>query len=33
MISREMGRRHISVKLDLRGRDLASFLAEAQHGH
>jgi cobalt-zinc-cadmium resistance protein CzcA len=32
MISREMGRRHISVKLDLRGRDLASFLAEARRG-
>ncbi len=32
MISREMGRRHISVKLDLRGRDLASFLAETQRG-
>ncbi|MGA2248441.1 MAG: CusA/CzcA family heavy metal efflux RND transporter [Verrucomicrobiota bacterium] len=31
MISREMGRRHVSVKLDLRGRDLATFLAEAQH--
>ena len=30
MISREMGRRHTTVKLDLRGRDLASFLAEAQ---
>ena len=30
MISREMGRRHVSVKLDLRGRDLATFLAEAQ---
>ena len=30
MISREMGRRHLSVKLDLRGRDLATFLAEAQ---
>ena len=30
MISREMGRRHITVKLDLRGRDLASFLLEAQ---
>ncbi len=30
MISREMGRRHLTVKLDLRGRDLASFLAEAQ---
>jgi cobalt-zinc-cadmium resistance protein CzcA len=32
MISREMGRRHISVKLDLRGRDLASFLEEARRG-
>jgi cobalt-zinc-cadmium resistance protein CzcA len=32
MISREMGRRHISVKLDLRGRDLASFLTEARRG-
>jgi len=31
MISREMGRRHISVKLDLRGRDLATFLAQAQN--
>ena len=31
MISREMGRRHVSVKLDLRGRDLATFLVEAQH--
>lgn len=30
VISREMGRRHLTVKLDLRGRDLASFLAEAQ---
>jgi cobalt-zinc-cadmium resistance protein CzcA len=30
MISREMGSRHLTVKLDLRGRDLASFLAEAQ---
>jgi cobalt-zinc-cadmium resistance protein CzcA len=30
MISREMGRRHVSVKLDLRGRDLATFLAEAR---
>ncbi len=29
-IAREMGRRHLTVKLDLRGRDLASFLAEAQ---
>ena len=42
-ITREMNRRHLTVKLDLRGRDLASFLAEAQqriaeqvhydHGH
>lgn len=30
MISREMGSRHLTVKLDLRGRDLASFLAEAR---
>ena len=30
LISREMGSRHMTVKLDLRGRDLASFLAEAQ---
>ena len=30
VITREMGRRHMTVKLDLRGRDLASFLAEAQ---
>ncbi len=29
-IAREMGRRHLTVKLDLRGRDLASFLAQAQ---
>ena len=29
-ITREMGRRHMTVKLDLRGRDLASFLSEAQ---
>jgi len=31
MITREMGRRHLSVTLNLRGRDLSSFLAEAQH--
>jgi len=30
MICREMGRRHMTVKLDLRGRDLASFLSQAQ---
>jgi len=30
MITREMGRRHLSVTLNLRGRDLSSFLAEAQ---
>lgn len=30
MIAREMGRRHLTVKMDLRGRDLASFLKEAQ---
>ena len=29
-ITRERGRRHITVKLNLRGRDLSSFLAEAQ---
>jgi cobalt-zinc-cadmium resistance protein CzcA len=29
-ITREMGRRHLTVRLDMRGRDLASFLAEAQ---
>ncbi len=29
-ITREMGRRHMTVKLDLNGRDLASFFAEAQ---
>ncbi|MDR3683360.1 MAG: efflux RND transporter permease subunit, partial [Geothrix sp.] len=29
-ITREMGRRHMTVKLNLRGRDLASFLAEAR---
>ncbi len=29
-ITREMGRRHMTVKVDLRGRDLASFIAEAQ---
>jgi len=30
MITREMGQRHLSVTLNLRGRDLSSFLAEAQ---
>ena len=30
LISREMGHRHLTVKIDLRARDLASFLAEAQ---
>ena len=29
-ITREMNRRHLTVKLNLRGRDLASFLKEAQ---
>jgi cobalt-zinc-cadmium resistance protein CzcA len=29
-ITREMNRRHLTVKLNLRGTDLASFLAEAQ---
>jgi len=29
-ITREMGRRHLTVRLNLRNRDLASFLAEAQ---
>jgi cobalt-zinc-cadmium resistance protein CzcA len=29
-ITREMGRRHLTVRLDLHERDLASFLAEAQ---
>lgn len=29
-ITREMGRRHLTVRLNLRGRDLASFLEEAQ---
>jgi cobalt-zinc-cadmium resistance protein CzcA len=29
-ITREMGRRHLTVRLDMRDRDLASFLAEAQ---
>jgi cobalt-zinc-cadmium resistance protein CzcA len=29
-ITREMGRRHMTVKVDLRGRDLASFITEAQ---
>ena len=29
-ITREMSRRHLTVKLNLRGRDLASFLAEAR---
>ena len=30
-ITREMNRRHLTVKLNLRGRDLASFLKEAQN--
>ena len=30
MITREMNRRHLTVKLNLRGRDLSSFLAEAR---
>jgi len=30
-ITREMNRRHLTVRLNLRGRDLSSFLAEAQH--
>jgi cobalt-zinc-cadmium resistance protein CzcA len=30
MISREMNRRHMTVMLNLRGRDLASFMVEAQ---
>ena len=30
-ITREMNRRHLTVKLNLRGRDLTSFLKEAQH--
>ncbi|MQY52087.1 efflux RND transporter permease subunit [Rhodocyclus tenuis] len=30
-ITREMGRRHLTVRLNLRGRDLSSFLDEAQH--
>jgi cobalt-zinc-cadmium resistance protein CzcA len=30
-ITREMGLRHLTVRLDLRGRDLASFLADAQN--
>lgn len=30
MITREMGKRHLTVKLNLRGRDLSSFLKEAQ---
>lgn len=29
-ITREMNKRHLTVKLNLRGRDLASFLSEAQ---
>ncbi|WP_026096182.1 efflux RND transporter permease subunit, partial [Ideonella sp. B508-1] len=29
-ITREMGRRHLTVRLNLRGRDLTSFLSEAQ---
>jgi cobalt-zinc-cadmium resistance protein CzcA len=29
-ITREMGRRHMTAKVDLRGRDLASFIDEAQ---
>lgn len=29
-ITREMNRRHMTVRLDLRGRDLSSFLAEAE---
>ncbi|HXX84100.1 MAG TPA: CusA/CzcA family heavy metal efflux RND transporter [Casimicrobiaceae bacterium] len=29
-ITREMNRRHLTVRLDLRGRDLASFLSEAR---
>jgi cobalt-zinc-cadmium resistance protein CzcA len=29
-ITREMNRRHLTVRLNLRGRDLSSFLAEAQ---
>ena len=29
-ITREMGKRHLTVRLDLRGRDLASFLSEAK---
>ena len=29
-ITREMGKRHLTVRLNLRGRDLASFLAEAK---
>lgn len=30
-ITREMNRRHLTVKLNLRGRDLTSFLNEAQN--
>jgi cobalt-zinc-cadmium resistance protein CzcA len=30
-ITREMGHRHLTIKLDLRGRDLSSFLADAQN--
>ena len=29
-ITHEMGRRHLTVKLDLRGRDLATFIAQAK---
>jgi cobalt-zinc-cadmium resistance protein CzcA len=29
-ITREMGRRHLTVRLNLRGRDLATFLSDAQ---
>jgi heavy metal efflux system protein len=29
-ITREMGRRHLTIKLNLRGRDLSSFLVDAQ---
>jgi Cu/Ag efflux pump CusA len=29
-ITREMNRRHLTVRLNLRGRDLSSFLEEAQ---
>ncbi len=30
-ITREMGRRHLTIKLNLNGRDLSSFLADAQN--